>query len=92
MDQIILFALLGLGTGALIAGMASAFTMVDALKKAGPDLTREALITGLNNLGTVDYGIQSAPLTFTPEDHAGIKAGKMITYKDGKAVIVGTHP
>jgi branched-chain amino acid transport system substrate-binding protein len=72
--------------------MSGSLAVLDALKKAGPDLTREALITGLNNLGTVDYGIQSAPLTFTPEDHAGIKAGKMITYKDGKAVIVGTHP
>jgi hypothetical protein len=36
--------------GALIAGMASAFTMVDALKKAGRTPTRESLLRAATSL------------------------------------------
>ena len=36
--------------GFLVAGMASAFTMVDALKKAGKNLTRESLMKAATSL------------------------------------------
>jgi branched-chain amino acid transport system substrate-binding protein len=72
--------------------MSGSLAVLEALKKLGPDVTREGMVSQLNSLGTMDFGIQSAPLTFTPEDHAGIKQGKMITFKDGKPAIVAAHP
>ena len=72
--------------------MSGALAVLDALKKLGPDVTREGMIAQLDGLGTVDFGIQSAPLTFSADNHAGIKSGKMITFKDGKPTIVATHP
>ncbi|ALM82765.1 ABC transporter substrate-binding protein [Bordetella sp. N] len=73
-------------------GMTGALAVVQALKNAGPDLTREKFIAELNKLKDFDPGIQSGPLTFTQQDHAGIKQGKMIYMKDGKPTIVSNYP
>lgn len=74
-------------------GMTGALATVEALKNAGPDLTREKFIAELNKLKDFDPGIQSGPLTFTPEDHAGIKTGKMVYMPDGKKpLIVSKYP
>lgn len=73
-------------------GMTGALAIVEALKRAGPDLTREKFMAELNQLRDFDPGIQSGPLTFTPQDHAGIKQGKMIYMKDGKPTIVSAYP
>lgn len=71
-------------------GMSGALAMVKAMQDAGPDLSREKLVQALDKLHDFDTGISSAPLTFTPHDHAGIKGGAMATYKDGKVVVVKT--
>jgi len=73
-------------------GMTGALAVVEALKRAGPDLTREKFMAELDKLRDFDPGIQSGPLTFTPQDHAGIKQGKMIYMKDGKPTIVSAYP
>ena len=66
--------------------------MVEALKRAGPDLTREKFINALNSLKNFDTGLLSAPISFSPEDHAGVKSGEMMTSLDGKLVSVKTWP
>jgi len=73
-------------------GMTGALAVVQALKNAGPDLTREKFMAELDKLNNFDPGIQSGPLTFTAQDHAGIKQGKMIYMKDGKPTIVSNYP
>ena len=74
-------------------GMTGALAVVEALRNAGPELTREKFIAELNQLRNFDPGIQCGPLTFTPEDHAGIKTGKMIYMPDGKQPrIVAKYP
>ncbi len=74
-------------------GMTGALAVVEALEKSGPDLTRERFMVELNRLKDFDPGIQSGPLTFTPEQHAGISSGKMIYMPDGKqARIVSQYP
>ena len=73
-------------------GMTGALAIVEALKRAGPDLTREKVIAELNNLRDFDPGLQSGPLTFTPEVHAGISSGKMIYWPKDRAEIVATYP
>jgi branched-chain amino acid transport system substrate-binding protein len=69
-------------------GMSGALALVQALKDAGPDLTRSKLIAALDNLKNFDSGISATPISFSPTDHAGIKGGALITYKNGKAVVV----
>lgn len=74
-------------------GMTGALSVVEALRNVGPELTREKFIAELNKLHDFDPGIQSGPLTFTPEDHAGIKTGKMVYMPDGKQPrIVAKYP
>lgn len=73
-------------------GMTGALAIVEAIKRAGPDLTREKVIQELNKLNQFDPGLQSGPLTFTPEIHAGITSGKMIYWPKDHAEIVATYP
>ena len=73
-------------------GMTGALAVVEARKRAGPDLTREKFIAELNKLHDFDPGIQSGTLTFTPQEHAGIRSGKMIYWPVDRPVIVQQFP
>ncbi|WP_454873443.1 ABC transporter substrate-binding protein [Paraburkholderia xenovorans] len=73
-------------------GMTGALAIVEALKHAGPDLTREKFIAQLNNLKGFDPGVQSGPLTFSATQHAGINSGKMIYWANGDPKIVASYP
>lgn len=69
-------------------GMGGTLAIVEALKKAGPDLTQEKFIAALNTIRNFESGVLSAPISFTPEDHAGVKGGHMLTYVKGKPTIM----
>ena len=69
-------------------GMGGALTIIAALEKAGPDLTRTKLIDALNSVRDFNTNILSGPITFTPEDHAGVKLGAMAKLRDGKTEIL----
>ena len=73
-------------------GMTGALAVVEALKRAGPDLTREKLIAELNKLNDFNPGIQSGALSFTPEQHAGIRTGKVIYMPGDRPKIVTRYP
>jgi branched-chain amino acid transport system substrate-binding protein len=75
-----------------LSGIGGAQVIVEALKKAGPDLTREKFIAALNTLKDFDTGLLSAPISFSPDDHAGVKSGEMMTSIDSKLVSVKTWP
>jgi branched-chain amino acid transport system substrate-binding protein len=65
-----------------IYGMATAWTMVDVLKKAGPNLTRQALLDQLSNVSETDNpfvypGIQ---VKNTPTDHYSITQEYLAKY------------
>lgn len=68
-------------------GMGSAMAMIEGLKRAGPDLTRDKLIAALNTIQNFETGVLSAPVSFSPDDHAGVKGGAMATFKDAKVVV-----
>lgn len=72
--------------------MTGALAVVEAIRRAGPDLTREKVMAELNKLQNFNPGIQSSSLSFSPTDHAGIKTGKMVYLRDGKPRIVATYP
>lgn len=69
-------------------GMGGTLVMIEALKKAGPDLTRSKLIAALNSVRDFDTHIQARPITFTPDDHVGEKNAAMATLKNGKFTVV----
>lgn len=69
-------------------GMGSAATAIEALKRAGPDLTRAKFVDALNRIKDFETGVMSAPVTLTAEDHGGIKGGAMATFRDGKVVVL----
>ena len=75
-----------------LSGIGGAEVVVEALKKAGPDLTRQKFIDALNSIKDFDTGVLSAPISFSADDHAGVKSGEMMTEIDGKLASVKTWP
>jgi branched-chain amino acid transport system substrate-binding protein len=64
-DRLSVFNLFGIG---------SAQVLVEALKRAGPDLTREKLVSELANIREFPVDVFGAPITCTVEDHRCNKA------------------
>jgi branched-chain amino acid transport system substrate-binding protein len=54
-------------------GITPAMVIINALKAAGPDLTREKVADALAHTN-LDTGITAGPIVFTPTDHAGQKS------------------
>jgi branched-chain amino acid transport system substrate-binding protein len=74
-----------------LLGMGGAVAVLEALKQAGPDLTRAKFIAALNNLHNLDTGVLSAPLDFSPQHHAGMNGGVTITYVGDKLVLLNKY-
>jgi branched-chain amino acid transport system substrate-binding protein len=72
--------------------MGGAISIVEALRRTGQDLTRERFMEEMNNLRNFETGVSSGPVTFTPEDHAGVKAIKMITKTNRRVELFDTYP
>ena len=71
-----------------LLGMGGAVAVIHALREAGPDLTRAKVIAALNNLHDFNTGVLSAPLSFSPQHHAGMNGGATITYVGNKLVLI----
>ena len=68
-------------------GYAYAQVMVEALKRGGKDLTRAGFIANLDQMK--DFKGSLVPsLSYSPTDHAGVKAAYFQAAKDGKFVTV----
>lgn len=74
-----------LGYGSL-EGYVNAIVMVEAFKRAGKDLTREALIHSLNSMKHFDVG--GLNISYTENDHVGLKKVFLTKIIDGKSVTV----
>jgi branched-chain amino acid transport system substrate-binding protein len=70
-------------------GMSGALLVVDALKRAGRDLTREKFIQALETTKDLDAGPAHCTITITPENHQGCTQGTMWSFVDGHVVPVG---
>ncbi len=71
-----------------LLGMGGAEAVIEALRKAGPDLTRAKFLAALNSLHKFNTGILAAPLEFSPTHHAGMNGGATITYVGDKLVLI----
>jgi ABC-type branched-subunit amino acid transport system substrate-binding protein len=71
-------------------GIASAYTLVQALEKAGKNLTRQAVVDAINSSGASWQGPGLVPFRYSSSDHggyAGVKMGKIV---GGKIVLSGS--
>jgi branched-chain amino acid transport system substrate-binding protein len=70
-------------------GMSGALLVVDALRRAGPDLTRERFIQALETTKDLDAGPAYCKVNITSENHQGCRQGTVWSFVDGKVVPVG---
>lgn len=75
-----------------LTGIGGAQVFVEALKQAGPDLTREKFLAALNQIQNFDTHLLSDTISYSPDDHAGVKTGSMMTSLDGELVSLSTWP
>jgi branched-chain amino acid transport system substrate-binding protein len=79
-DRLSVFNLVGIGTAQVV---------VEALKRAGSDLTREKLRDAMESIKNLEVEMLTAPITFTPTDHQGLKQIAWTALRGGKEVVVG---
>lgn len=70
-------------------GTSGALAVVEALKKAGRDLTREKFVAEMQKIKNLDGGPVACNLSFSPADHDGCKTGTMWTWRNGKVAVIG---
>jgi branched-chain amino acid transport system substrate-binding protein len=70
-------------------GMSGAYAVVEALRRAGPDLTREKFITALETLRDLPAGPSYCHITITPTIHQGCPAQQIWTVRDGHILPLG---
>jgi ABC-type branched-subunit amino acid transport system substrate-binding protein len=70
-------------------GMANAYTLVQALKAAGKDLTRQSLIDAVNNGGGKWTGPGLVPFRYSKTQHGGYGGAEIGKIQGGKIVLSG---
>jgi hypothetical protein len=70
-------------------GMATAYTLVQALVAAGKDLTRQGLINAINEHGSSWTGPGLVPFRYSTSDHGGYSGAEMGMVKGGNIVLSG---
>ena len=70
-----------------LEGFVDAMVMVEGLKRAGKDFTREGLISAIESIQDMDIGLgPQLKLNYGPNDHKGFDTVYYTVIKDGKAV------
>jgi ABC-type branched-subunit amino acid transport system substrate-binding protein len=71
-------------------GMASAFTLVQALEAAGKNLTRQGLVNAVEQFGAGWKGPGLVPFRYNKTDHGGFSGAEMGQVRGGKIVLFGS--
>jgi branched-chain amino acid transport system substrate-binding protein len=69
-------------------GMGGTLALLEALKKAGPELTREKFVAAMDATHNLETGVLGTTLSFSPTNHAGVRGGNMATFKGDKVVVL----
>ena len=74
-----------------LEGFVDAMVMVEGLKRAGKELTREGLVRGIEAIHQLDLGLRpQLKLDYSARDHAGfstvIRGGRAVPFEDWKMV------
>jgi len=67
-------------------GMAGAYTFAQTLAAAGPDVTRESIVSTLEEKGGSFRGPALAPFAYSKDSHRGISGVQVVQVKDGAPV------
>jgi branched-chain amino acid transport system substrate-binding protein len=70
-------------------GMSGAYAIVEALRRAGPDLTREKFIAALESLKDFKVGPSACSITLSAVTHQGCASGTMWTLVGDTIVNIG---
>jgi branched-chain amino acid transport system substrate-binding protein len=70
-------------------GMASAYTLVQALKAAGKNLTRAKLVKAIESDGKGWTGPGLVPFRYTATEHGGYDGAEIGQIRQGKVVLFG---
>ncbi|HSC02252.1 MAG TPA: ABC transporter substrate-binding protein [Solirubrobacteraceae bacterium] len=70
-------------------GMANAYTLVQALKAAGPKLTRQGLVAAINQHGSSWTGPGLVPFRYSTSIHGGYGGADIGMVKGGNIVLTG---
>jgi ABC-type branched-subunit amino acid transport system substrate-binding protein len=76
--------------GNVVYGMANAYTLVQALKAAGKNLTRQDLVQAVNKNGASWMGPGLVPFRYSSSVHGGFGGAKMAKVQGGKIVEFGS--
>jgi branched-chain amino acid transport system substrate-binding protein len=71
-----------------LISMGGAAAVVDALNRAGRDLTREKLIAELDKTRNFDTGVLAGQITWTPADRDGVKEVAVAGFVKGKPTVL----
>ncbi len=71
-------------------GVAAGELIVEAIKRAGKDLTRQKMVDTLRSIDSFKASPYPAPLSFSKTDHDGYEMGLFTKLENGKVVKVGT--
>lgn len=77
---------------ATFQGMGGTLAIFEAIKRAGPDLTRERVLQELNALKNFEAPMMATPITFSTADHAGVKSGNFIYLSGLQRRITSRYP
>jgi branched-chain amino acid transport system substrate-binding protein len=71
-----------------LEGFVDAIVLVEGLKRAGRDLTREKLIEAIESIRDLDLGLGSQlKLTYGPREHAGLNTVYQTVVRGGRATV-----
>jgi branched-chain amino acid transport system substrate-binding protein len=70
-------------------GMANAYTLVQALQAAGKNLTRQNIITAIEQQGSKWTGPGLVPYRYNTTDHGGFSGAEIGQIKHGKIILTG---
>ncbi len=70
-------------------GMASAYTVVQALLAAGRNLDRTTMLTGINDHGASWRGPALVPFRYSAADHSGLSGAQLGQIENGKLQLLG---
>ncbi len=70
-----------------LEGYIDAVILVEGLKRAGPDITREKFIAAIESINNFDIGI-SNPISFGQNDYQGLDKVYYTKIKNGKLVLI----
>ena len=75
-------------TGFSYVSIGSAVAVVQALKNAGPKLTREKFIAEMDKIKNFDTGIFATNITWAADDRHGVKESAVAGFINGKPTVM----